>query len=113
MDGVATNKTQFCSGIKITFVCNIPVASYVWEIGSLLNERITVGEPDEIVDGITLRAQGNGNARTSSLTLTTSVKLNGQVVMCYELANRDGDILNSSISVWGECMVSCNLCSNF
>ena len=58
----------------------------------------------KMVNGTTLRAQGNGNSRTSSLTLATSVQLNGHVVMCSETANAGGVIHDSTISVWSECI---------
>ena len=56
------------------------------------------------VNGITLTAEGDGNARTSLLTLVTSVQLNGHAVVCSENANRAGGVRNSSVSVWGESM---------
>ena len=113
LDGVATNVTKFCSGVNLAFVCNIRTSSYLWEIGSLLNEVITIVNPTEVavetVNGITLTAHGESNTRTSSLTLTTSVQLNGQTVMCSESANRAGGVLISSVSVRGECIPSYNL----
>ena len=75
VDGVATNATQICSGVILTFVCNIPANSYSWEIEPLLNELILIGYPIKTVNGTSLSAQGQSDTRTSSLTLTTSIQV--------------------------------------
>ena len=108
MDGVATTETQFCSGVILTFVCNIPASSYIWEIGPLLNEMISIGNQIKTVNGTSLSAQGQSDTRTSSLTLTTSVQWNGHEIVCYENANRAGGVQTSTISVWGEYMLFYN-----
>ena len=117
VNGVATNETQFCSGVKLTFVCNIRATSYLWEVGPLLKSTseglISIGEDPTVVtsktvDGITLTAQGQSNSRTSSLTLTTSVQLNGHEVMCYEHANKADGVRKASVFVWGEYIPSYN-----
>ena len=72
VDGAATNETQFCSGVILTFECSIP-SSYSWEIGPLLNELILIGDQIKTVNGTSLSAQGQSDTRTSPLTLTTSI----------------------------------------
>ena len=102
-------------------MCNIRSTSYLWEVGPLLKSSseglISIGEDPTVatsktVHGITLTAQGQSNSRTSSLTLTTSVQLNGHAVMCYEHANKAGGVWNASVSVWGEFIPSYNLLSH-
>ena len=108
VNGVATNETHFCSGVILTFVCNIRASIYSWEIGPLLNEVISLTDRIKTVNGRSLSAQGQSDTRTSSLTLTTSVEWNGHEIVCYETANRVNGIQTSTISVWGECMPFCN-----
>ena len=50
-----------------------------------------------------MTAEGEGITRTSLLTLTTSVQLNGHKVLCSENTDTPPDrVLISSVSVWGE-----------
>ena len=104
VNGIATNETQFCSGVILTFVCNIRASDYSWENGPLLIGSISIRDRIKTANGTSLSAQGQSDTRTSSLTLTTSVEWNGHEIMCYETANRAGGVQTSTISVWGECM---------
>jgi len=105
--GVSINKTQFCSGVNLTFLCTLRISNYLWVIEPVLtgfSGRIAIERDmieEETKNGITLTAQGDGDFRRSTLALVASIEWNGDTIVCSDSGNKMGDKQNTTVFIWG------------